>query len=200
MARSRLRDYPLAEFDDARLAIYMGEIRRHALVAQTAVDSLDEVFKSMPVDQNRLFMSVQSFLVSSAMVSKLAWPETKNAEQRAADPVAQWTKDRGKKVRAALKLNKTSALHSKELRNTFEHYDERLDKFTSKSYNTFTLNWTVTTSSSVAAAMGDHEDMPMVTWIDPDTLTVRIMTAKTSLRDINAEVQRVGEIAAYWPG
>lgn len=194
--------YPLAEFDDSRLSIYMTEIARHAQVAQTSIDSLDETLKLMPVDQNKLFMGVQSFLASSAMISKLVWPDTKNAEERAADPVAQWTKDRGSKLRAALKLNRTSALYSRELRNTLEHYDERLDRFASKSYNTIMLEWTVTASSTVAEVMGeeDYEDMPMVTWIDPDTLIVRIMTVKNSLRVINVEVQRVGAIAAKWPG
>ncbi|WP_139278464.1 hypothetical protein [Rhodococcoides fascians] len=194
--------YPLAEFNDSRLAIYMNEIARHAQVAQTSIDSLDETLQSMPVDQNKLFMGVQSLLASSAMISKLVWPDTKNAEARAEDPVAQWTKDRGTKLRAALKLDKTSVLYSRKLRNTLEHYDERLDRFVSKSYNTFMLEWTVTASSHVAEVMGeeDHEDMPMVTWIDPDTLVVRIMTVRNSLRDINVEVQRVGAIAAEWPG
>jgi hypothetical protein len=65
--------YPLAEFNDSRLAIYMNEIARHAQVAQTSIDSLDETLQSMPVDQNKLFMGVQSLLASSAMISEPSW-------------------------------------------------------------------------------------------------------------------------------
>lgn len=184
----------MAEFDDSRRNKYLSEIYRHARVAQVAIDSLHESFAAEPFDINidRVFMGVQSFLASSGMISKMVWPVVGMVK----DPnVREWTVKRKQILQEVLQLDDTSPLASRNLRNAFEHYDERLDTFVSKSYNTFMLDWTITAGPSVFEVLGDSEDMPLVTCIDPKTLNVRIMTASMSLLELNEEVQRVGQLA-----
>ncbi|MDI9934694.1 hypothetical protein QM806_04395 [Rhodococcus sp. IEGM 1351] len=184
----------MAKFDDSRRNKYLSEIYRHARVAQVAIDSLHESFAAEPFEINidRVFMGVQSFLASSGMISKMVWP----AVGMVKDPnVREWTVKRKQILQEVLQLDDTSPLASRNLRNAFEHYDERLDTFVSKSYNTFMLDWTITSGPSVFEVLGDAEDMPLVTCIDPKTLNVRIMTASMSLLELNEEVQRIGQLA-----
>jgi hypothetical protein len=67
--------------------------------------------------QDRLWANVQSFMGSAAMVSKLLWGagSTDDADRRP--------------LREAFGVTDDSALRDRELRNTFEHFDERLEAF-----------------------------------------------------------------------
>ena len=76
-------------------------------------------------DDRRIWGSIQGFLVSTANISKMLWPSGQS-------PVCQ---ERGKRLRTILSVADSSVLRDKKFRNHFEHFDERLDRW-SESQNT----------------------------------------------------------------
>lgn len=194
--------YEVAEFDDSRLLPYLREIFRHAMLAQLAIDLLDAEFADSPASpsQDRLFMGIQVFLASSAMISKLMWPVRSNPKDRKNPTdeevkLARWKEVRKKKLRKALEVDDSSPLKNRDLRNVLEHYDEHLDKFVSKPFNAALFEWTIIPGPEFIEHLGgNHPDHPLVTAIAPESLYVKIMATSLHLREINDEVQRVGKI------
>ncbi len=76
-------------------------------------------------DATRIWYSVQALLVAAGNVSKLLWPVRKQSAGR------------GKDLRRAIGVSETSPLKSRDFRNLFEHYDERLEDWmmSSKRHN-----------------------------------------------------------------
>ena len=68
-------------------------------------------------DSIAVWSSIQSILISSGNISKILWPTGKKY------------KERGEQLRELLEIGPDSVLESRKFRNTFEHYDERLDDF-----------------------------------------------------------------------
>jgi hypothetical protein len=69
------------------------------------------------LDSNNVVrFSIETILIHSAGVSKILFPLTKN-------------KDRGIMIRNFLNISESSSLSKRDLRNSFEHTDERLDKY-----------------------------------------------------------------------
>jgi len=76
--------------------------------------------------------SVQAFLVSVANVSKLLWPsEAKRRDET--EQQAERRKNRGRQLRDALGVKVNSTIVPRLFRNSFEHFDERLDSWVDSS-------------------------------------------------------------------
>jgi len=72
--------------------------------------------------------SVQAFLVSVANISKLLWPsELKRRGET--EQQADKRKNRGRQLRQVLGKKDDSVIESRSFRNSFEHFDERLDSW-----------------------------------------------------------------------
>src|SRR5262245_31514648 len=67
---------------------------------------------------DRLWYAVQGFLVAAGNISKLLWPSDK--------PIFP---ERGPEIRAGLRVEDDSQLKARTLRNHFEHFDERLERW-----------------------------------------------------------------------
>lgn len=78
---------------------------------QRLMDSVDGF------DKIAVWSGIQSILISSGNISKILWPARKKY------------KERGKQLRELLEIAPDSVLESRKFRDTFEHYDERLDDF-----------------------------------------------------------------------
>ena len=65
-------------------------------------------------DVERLWYSIQNFLNAAANISRILWPSKRNY------------KERGRLLRKKLNVNDGFALNSRQARNSFEHFDERL--------------------------------------------------------------------------
>jgi len=66
-------------------------------------------------NNDRVWYSLQAFLIAAANVSKLLWP-----------PASSSTAQRCR-LRDALNIEESSPLRSRDLRNCFEHFEERLE-------------------------------------------------------------------------
>ena len=78
-------------------------------------NSLEEPIGALPV--HMILDELQNLLVQAAAVSRYFWPARANHE---------W---RGAQLRRAFAVGDDSPLRSRELRNSIEHFDERLDMF-----------------------------------------------------------------------
>ncbi len=92
---------------------YLSEIIFQIKIAEKAADRL-------PVDpgnfdQIEVWCSIQSILVATGNVSKILWPISKKSQER------------GEKLRELLCIDENNIIADRNLRNHFEHYDERIE-------------------------------------------------------------------------
>ncbi len=97
------------------LRIFQREVERQCKFALLAVEDLNQAFKVH--DSDRIWYSIQSFLVAAGNVSKLLWPPK------------QGSRKRGEILRNSLGVAANSPLEPRILRNHFEHFDERLESW-----------------------------------------------------------------------
>jgi hypothetical protein len=72
-------------------------------------------------DMDRIWYSIQSFLIAAGNVSKLLWPPNPQIPDRADD------------LKQSLCVNDSSPLTPRTFRNHFEHFDERLEEWATSS-------------------------------------------------------------------
>jgi len=98
--------------------IMIGEIVLQAKIAKRAAERLRATHDNF--DHIETWGSIQAFLGAAANVSKILWPNKKYA-------------DRGESLREFLGIEKDNPLSSREFRNHFEHYDERIEEYFSNT-------------------------------------------------------------------
>lgn len=100
--------------DAGDFAKYMEDHRKEM---QKHREDMEKYTQSLGLLTNRLWYSLQNFLVAVANVSKLLW----NGEAR------------GEKLRKLYGVEESSPLKGKRFRNHFEHFDERIDDWVASS-------------------------------------------------------------------
>jgi len=137
-ATIRLRSKPAVEVNAGR----MGRARLGVIIPNTSADSLavtelnGSLALSGAVAVPRDLASAQALLGAAAMLSKLLWPTPGGVDSHgrplspgAAEDGAQ-ARARGRELRRALdNLKAPSPLETRRVRNAFEHFAERLDKY-----------------------------------------------------------------------
>ena len=105
--------------DKMLLRVFQGEVERQCKFSLIASNDLISALKS--VDMDRIWFSVQAFLVAAGNISKLLWPSR------------EIIKTRGLELRTSLGVDCNSPLEPRTFRNHFEHFDERLEKWATSS-------------------------------------------------------------------
>jgi len=77
---------------------------------------------------NRHYYYLQSLLTALGNISKILWPIVKKGDEQG----NEIRENRGKELREALNVRGDAALRSRKLRDTFEHFDERMDTWFGK--------------------------------------------------------------------
>ena len=95
--------------------VFIGEIVLQSKIAELAAKRLSAIKDNF--DQIEVWSSIQSILVAAGNVSKILWPQDKKYAVR------------GKRLRALLKVDDNNMLSDRSLRNHFEHYDDRIEKW-----------------------------------------------------------------------
>lgn len=106
--------------DDYIQHLYLGELQKQCEFIFFAVEQINTYLKNN--DTKKFWFAIQSFLTSNANISKLLFP-------------IKETNVRGQELRVLLEIEETSPLRPRDMRNHFEHFDERLDKFINESRN-----------------------------------------------------------------
>jgi len=103
--------------DDFTRTVFLSELRRQCAFALAAYAA----FKNGG-DPQTIFYHIQSFLVSSANVSKILFPGGIRGTQDFKDRCNQ----RADELRNLLSVDEDSDLSNRDLRDHFEHFDERI--------------------------------------------------------------------------
>ncbi|MCD2104332.1 hypothetical protein O4214_05290 [Rhodococcus erythropolis] len=163
-----LRPYEQARLIYLNELIYQSEIVDAGIARiKAAISSESQIAGLEDHARNRqnlveLGAGIQSVLGAGALASKILRP-VDNSGKRA--------KGRGDDLRTTLALG-GDLLNSRAVRDSLEHYDERLDSFTKKDYNTFVMtSWMVMSQNT---PLDNGNDRPILRSIDPKTLTVRL--------------------------
>jgi hypothetical protein len=107
---------------------FLSEIAFQVEMAEHAANRLKESTSNF--DRMETWASIQLILIAAGNVSKILWPgRDKN-------------KARGIQLRTFLKIEDDNPISDRKFRDHFEHYDERLEKWTEsrKGYFDFVMN------------------------------------------------------------
>jgi hypothetical protein len=138
-----------------------------------AAEDTDIALKQQKVDVTSVFYSIQNMLNAAANISKALWGQGgKLADQR-------------KPLRDSIGIADDSPLREVTMRNNFEHFDERLDRWwvDSKNHNHTDFN------------LGKQKDFPdeidNFRIFDPDTTDLSFWGQRFNLKNLITEVQAV---------
>ena len=116
------------------------EIEHQCMFVKMAVE---DIVSCRTADNKGLFREyyyLQVLLSSLGNISKILWPiaKKKNKVSTASpstpcSPLLQLREARGRELREALNIKTGSPLKSRKLRDTFEHFDERMDEWFRKT-------------------------------------------------------------------
>ena len=112
-------DKMTSSLDENLERVFIMEIKRQCTFALIAADDIDLALDKKEMD--RIWYSIQSFLVAAGNLSKMFWPTIKTK------------KARGLYLRSIFSLKNNSPIASRSFRNCFEHFDERLEEWISSS-------------------------------------------------------------------
>ncbi len=99
--------------------VFIGEIVKQAKIAIRAAARLKATTDHF--DEIEVWCSIQSILVAAGNVSKILWPSDKSYAAR------------GDALRRLLTVDDQNVLFNRDVRNHFEHYDERIEEWFKKN-------------------------------------------------------------------
>jgi hypothetical protein len=183
------------------LKYYMSELERQVKAGRLAVDAFNQARQSEESDAPlRLFAAGQALLGNAAMISKLLWRsgEDRNpdgsplsAEQ---ERVRQFGLDRAKTLRRELKIKAPSILERRDVRNGFEHFDDRLDAFLASGGSKI-VDFNV---GPRAAYVVGGQPAQHLRFIDNHTLTISVLEKEVALQELWDAMATVGQKVHDW--
>lgn len=121
------------------ITLFLGEIKRNCEFALIAYEDILKYSQSIiPGDYkalNRLWLSLELFLITLANVSKILWPSKSNncGKCKFQPELPQDMLARRQKLKTILSIEESSPLAFRTFRNYFEHYDSELEHWIKKS-------------------------------------------------------------------
>jgi hypothetical protein len=126
-------------------------------------------------DVQRCWLLLQGCVSAAAALSRLLWPPDPGSRQR------------GSLLRRDLEVPDTSPLRPpRTVRNSLEHFDERLD-WHMASGRGFRADLVLTSRSHTRAGVGP----PAFRWFDPERLMLAVMDDELSLGPLLLEMRRL---------
>ena len=126
---------PYVDFSDSKtyVGLFSGELQRQLIFAQIAIDRIENFCGEYT---HNLFYDIQGLLIALANISKLLDDKVRTGKN------AKRAKIRATKLlhEFNIDITKIPVIMNRDLRNTIEHYDERLDEFTDKFPNCLYLD------------------------------------------------------------
>jgi hypothetical protein len=102
--------------------LFLREIKQQCLFALSDYNEITQAIREQ--DNYKLFHSLQSFLIAAANISKIFWP------------IKDKYKRRGQELRSLLSVDENkSPLKTRDPRNIFEHFDEKIEDWFTQSPN-----------------------------------------------------------------
>lgn len=136
--------------------------------------------------EDRLWYSLQNFLVASALVSRMMWPCQPGRGKK------RLVEERAEELRTSLGMTDDSPLKARVLRDHLEHFDERLEEW-------FTTTNTRTFADALVGTVHKLEeinDRDRLRYFDPDRMVVEFRGDRFELIPLLAAVRTIREAAA----
>ena len=186
--------------EEAHLDIYVREVGTQCSLAGAALVLLSDTPDNSPITEPQIWVTLQSFLSSCAMLAKLLWPmpPTRNPDgtelTEDQEELRQRALDRGAALRAALKVKSPSPLERRRVRNGFEHIDERLDHFLRDQHEVI-VDMHVGPKSAIDTG-GD--DAAFMRNFDPVTSVISVLDEDISIDELSPAITQVNDAAMAW--
>jgi hypothetical protein len=134
--------------------LLIGEIQRNCDLALLAHKDILKYLDSMkPGDKetlDRFWLSIESFLISVANISKILWPSPPIGSELPTE-----VSSRREALRGLLSIDDLSPLKQKKFRNHFEHYDFRIEKYAKDYEDTTIVDSNIGPISSVVSGVNN---------------------------------------------
>lgn len=142
-------EFALIAAEDLGRALYRQDKIKQQIARSTWADFPESYFD----EQNKVWLNVQSLLIALANVSKLLWP----------------TKQPGRRqlLRNLLQIEEDSVLKSRELRNHFEHIDERIETWYKELDKGLVMDGGIAPSNGTTAGVKNY-----LRWFDTSLFAV----------------------------
>ena len=138
------------------------------------------------------FAVAQSILAAAAMFSKILWP---NPTSDLDEEDREWMRRRGKSLRRALKITSNRALESRAVRNSFEHFDDRLDRLVREKRSGAFVDMTVGSPEMIQI---EGMDAWFLRQIDNSSGNVSVLGDSVNIRELVEIMKDIAERAARW--
>lgn len=178
------------------LCFYVEEV---ALQARFALLALEEVEQraAQGSTETALLAQTHAFLVFAGNVSKLLFP----GRPRDKELVAV-TERRKLLLRAALQVDETSPLASRDLRHHLEHFDERLDKYL-LNFRGLLAPYLIVPERPTSVSLEDEQtfegdELYLMRCLDTSRLAFSFLGEEVELRPVADELARVYANARAW--
>ncbi|MET4094550.1 hypothetical protein [Arthrobacter sp. UYCu712] len=176
--------------DNRTLEIYLREVVHQVEGAVVASGLLKQALEAKDIGTTLGFS--QNFMATAASLSKLLWtnpspvkPVWLDIDDEDYEAYCKHAATRSKSLRKVLKVTDSSPLKSRKVRNSLEHFDERLDAHTFAGKPIVDRNW-----GPLHMMPFKREDI--LRHFDPQTLTLTVLSESVSFPDLIAEMSRVG--------
>jgi hypothetical protein len=156
------------------LRIFQGQVALQCEFLLTAAKDAKQALRQRNVE--RVFYALQNLLNAGANISKSLWGQGgKFSEQR-------------KPLRDSVGVSDDSPLREVTMRNNFEHFDERLDRWwrESKAHNYADMNMGPKDSTTAGI-----DTMDMFRLFDPNTTDLTFWGQEFNIQKIVDEVQKI---------
>gem|GEM_PF-2571762 len=116
-------------------ALFRGEIQKNCDFALLAYGDMMKYSESEEQNEkdrlDRIWLSIVSFLISVANISKILWPSrpSKCPKCKYQPELPTKVSSQAKEIRTILSVNESSPLENRSFRNFFEHYDYEIEKW-----------------------------------------------------------------------
>lgn len=170
--------------DPFKLNIFQAEVSKQVYFALRAVGDIRGAVNGIFADPSisttdDVFYHVQAFLTATANVSKLLWAQKEGSYRRRRQP-----------LRDSFAVDKTSPLYRRDMRNHYEHFDERIEVWWDGSLgNRIFIDFGVVPRTMYAGAV--LQDRHIMRHLDPVSATLYFGGDVIDLISITAELERL---------
>jgi hypothetical protein len=156
------------------IELFCMEIKKQCSFAIIAFEDINLYLKN---DEERVWYSIHAFLTATANVSKFFWPNPRDGRDKSAE-----------ELRKYLNIDNTSAIYQRTLRNHFEHFDDRLEKWALSKKMPFIDSIICEIDQPL---IGNIDNSESVRFYDPKKHIVYFMGKKYGLLPIYNEVREL---------
>lgn len=174
------------DMDDHLLAIFQGELETQCQFVMMGAVHVNANLERR--DSTGVWFGLQAVLISASNASKLLWGAGRNKEE------ARRLHEARRRLRESVNVDDSSPLNNRRVRNSFEHFDERIDSWFTESKHRNYIGRTIGDAGGNTFVFSDPtaaEEHVLFGHFDPSTTIVSFWDRSTALQPIVAEIEQI---------